>query len=120
MSPLVLCRDGSPVLAIGGSGGRRILTAVAQVVSHVVDHDLGPQAAVEVPRVHCEGRETLVDDRAAPAAVATLERLGHRLKFLTETPVAVNFALPNAIVFGSDGLLRGGVDPLRPGTAKGI
>jgi gamma-glutamyltranspeptidase/glutathione hydrolase len=120
MSPLVLCRDGQPVLAIGGSGGRRILTAVAQVVAHVVDHEYGPQAAIEVPRVHCEGRDTLVDDRAAPDAVAALTVRGHQIKFLTETPVNVNFALPNAIAIGADGLLRGGVDPLRPGTARGV
>lgn len=120
MSPLILCRDGRPVMAIGGAGGRKILTAVAQVVSNVVDHGLGPQAAVEVPRVHSEGTDTLLDDRAAPPARATLARLGHRLTLLTETPVSLSFALPNAIVIGEDGLLRGGVDPLKPGTAKGL
>jgi gamma-glutamyltranspeptidase/glutathione hydrolase len=119
MSPLVLCRDGRPVLAIGASGGRKILTAIAQVVGHVVDRGFGPQAAIEIPRVHCEGTDTLVDDRAAPEAVAVLRRFGHRVKLMTETPVHVNFALPNAIAIGEDGLLRGGVDPLRPGTARG-
>lgn len=120
MSPLVLARDGRPVLAIGGSGGRRILTALAQVVGHVVDHGLGPQAAIQVPRVHCEAIDTLVDSTADPTAIADLERRGHRLKLMTESPVHVNFALPNAIAIGTDGLLRGGVDPLRPGTARGI
>ncbi|HEY7034253.1 MAG TPA: gamma-glutamyltransferase family protein [Thermomicrobiales bacterium] len=120
MSPLVLSRDGQPVLAIGGSGGRKILTAVAQVVGHVVDHGYGPQAAIEVPRVHCEGIDTLVDSRADPDAIADLERRGHRLKVMTESPVHANFALPNAIAIGADGLLRGGVDPLRPGTARGV
>jgi gamma-glutamyltranspeptidase/glutathione hydrolase len=119
MSPLILCRDGKPVVAIGGSGGRKIITAVAQVVSSIVDHGLGPQAAVEAPRVHCEGTETLLDDRARPEAREALERRGHRLSLLTETPVAVHFALPNAIVIGEDGLLRGGVDQFRPGTAHG-
>jgi gamma-glutamyltranspeptidase/glutathione hydrolase len=119
MSPLILCRDGEPVMAIGGSGGRKIITAVAQVISNVVDHGLGPQAAVEVPRVHCEGAATLVDDRARREARAALERRGHRLTLFTETPVSVHFALPNAIVIGEDGLLRGGVDQFRPGTAAG-
>ncbi|HKG27424.1 MAG TPA: gamma-glutamyltransferase family protein, partial [Thermomicrobiales bacterium] len=120
MSPLVLCRDGQPVLAVGGSGGRKILTAVAQVVGHVVDHGLGPQAAIQVPRVHCEGLDTLIDSGADPDAIADLKRRGHRVKVMTESPVHVNFALPNAIAIGTDGLLRGGVDPLRPGTARGI
>ena len=119
MSPLILCRDGEPVVAIGGSGGRKIITAVAQVISNIVDHGLGPQASVEVPRVHCEGAETLVDDRARPEARAALERRGHRLTPFTETPVSVHFALPNAIVIGEDGLLRGGVDQFRPGSAVG-
>jgi gamma-glutamyltranspeptidase/glutathione hydrolase len=120
MSPLVLCQDGQPVLAIGGSGGRKILTAVAQVVTNVVDHGLGPQAAIQVPRVHCETIDTLVNSTADPAAVAELERRGHHVKLMTESPVHVNFALPNAIQIGTDGLLRGGVDPLRPGTARGV
>jgi gamma-glutamyltranspeptidase/glutathione hydrolase len=119
MSPLILCRDGAPVMAIGGSGGRKILTAVAQVISHVVDHGLGPQAAIEVPRVHCEGRDTLLDDRARPEAKAALARRGHQLTLFKETPVSVHFALPNTIVIGEDGLLRGGVDQFRPGTAMG-
>jgi gamma-glutamyltranspeptidase/glutathione hydrolase len=119
MSPLILCRNGEPVLAIGGSGGRKIITAVAQVISNVIDHGLGPQAAVEAPRVHCEGVETLLDDRTSAEARAALDRRGHRLTMSAETPVAVHFALPNLIAIGPDGLLRGGVDQFRPGTALG-
>lgn len=119
MSPLVLSKDGQSVMAIGASGGRRILTAVAQVISNVLDHDLGPQAAVDTPRVHCDGVPTLVNRNATPASLRTLRRLGHQVQLMTETASEVNFALPNTIVVGPHGLLRGGVDSLRPGTARG-
>lgn len=119
MSPLVLSEGGRTALAIGGSGGRRILTAVAQVISNIVDHGLGPQEAVDLPRVHCDGVETWLDDRATMASQSALLRMGHRLNTLHETPVGVQFALPNVIVNGPHGLLRGGVDTLRPGTARG-
>jgi gamma-glutamyltranspeptidase/glutathione hydrolase len=119
MSPIVVSKDGESVMAIGASGGRRILTAVAQVISNVIDHDLGPQAAVDTPRVHCDGVPTLVDRKATPAARRALERKGHQVQLMTETAAEVNFALPNTIVLGPHGLLRGGVDSLRPGTARG-
>ncbi len=120
MSPLVLTKDGQPILAAGASGGRKILTAVAQVITHVLDHNLGPQAAIHIPRVHSEGRDTQINDLADPTAIADLKNRGHHLKPMTESPMHANFALPNSIVIGMDGLLRGGVDPLRPGTAKGV
>ncbi|HXW27691.1 MAG TPA: gamma-glutamyltransferase, partial [Xanthobacteraceae bacterium] len=39
MCPTILARDGRPWLAAGASGGRRIVAAVAQLVSFVVDFD---------------------------------------------------------------------------------
>jgi gamma-glutamyltranspeptidase/glutathione hydrolase len=119
MSPLILSKENETVMAIGASGGRRILTAVAQVILNVVDHDLGPQAAVDTPRVHCDGVPTLIDRKATPASRRTLRRLGHQVQEMTETASESNFALPNTIVLGPHGLLRGGVDSLRPGTARG-
>jgi gamma-glutamyltranspeptidase/glutathione hydrolase len=119
MSPLILSERGETRLAIGASGGRRILTAIAQVVSHIVDHGMGPQEAVEVPRVHSDGVDTWLDEQASLASQSALLRMGHRLTTQRNTPVGVFFALPNVILNGPHGLLRGGVDTLRPGTARG-
>ena len=53
MTPtIVLGRDGKPMIVTGASGSGRIITAVFQVISNVVDFDMGINAAVSAPRVH--------------------------------------------------------------------
>ncbi len=53
MTPtIVQGRDGLPFLVTGASGSGRIITAVFQVISNVVDYDMPINAAVSAPRVH--------------------------------------------------------------------
>ena len=53
MTPtIVLGRDGSPLLVTGASGGPRIISAVWQIVSNVVDHGMDANVAVRAPRLH--------------------------------------------------------------------
>jgi gamma-glutamyltranspeptidase/glutathione hydrolase len=53
MTPtIVLDHDGKPMIVTGASGSGRIITAVFQVISNVVDFDMGINAAVSAPRVH--------------------------------------------------------------------
>ncbi|MBI4278505.1 MAG: gamma-glutamyltransferase family protein [Armatimonadetes bacterium] len=50
-NPALAFRDGEPCLAIGTPGGDVQPQAMAQVMCNVVDFDMGPQEAVEAPRV---------------------------------------------------------------------
>jgi len=52
MAPTILVRAGRPFLVLGARGGSRIPTAVAQVISNVVDFGMNVQEAVDAPRVH--------------------------------------------------------------------
>ena len=53
MTPtIVLDPSGAPLLVTGASGGPRIISAVWQIVSNVVDHGMDANAAVSAPRVH--------------------------------------------------------------------
>ncbi|HSY82343.1 MAG TPA: gamma-glutamyltransferase [Gemmatimonadaceae bacterium] len=53
MTPtIVLGHDGKPMIVTGASGSGRIITLVFQVISNVVDYDMGIAAAVSAPRVH--------------------------------------------------------------------
>lgn len=119
-SPMLLLRDGAPYLATGAPGGRRIISAVPQVVMNVVDHGLGPQAAVARPRVHCEGRPSVIDSRIAADVQDELRAMGHELETRDETFFSAHFARPSAIVVEQDGHVRGGVNPLKPALAVGI
>jgi gamma-glutamyltranspeptidase/glutathione hydrolase len=51
--------DASPVIALGGAGDARIISAVIQVISRMVDHKMSLAAAVAAPRVHPDALKTL-------------------------------------------------------------
>jgi gamma-glutamyltranspeptidase/glutathione hydrolase len=119
MTPFLALRDGAPYLAVGAPGGRKIVSAVPQVLANLIDLGLGPQAAVEAPRLHTEGGALEVDDRIGSAAVAGLRRRGHRVVPLTETYSSFYFARPQVIEVTPRGLVAG-VDHLRPATAMGF
>jgi gamma-glutamyltranspeptidase/glutathione hydrolase len=57
MCPSLLLRDGEVVLALGSGGSKRIRTALAQVISNVVDFGMQPRDAVEAPRLHWDGEQ---------------------------------------------------------------
>jgi gamma-glutamyltranspeptidase/glutathione hydrolase len=119
MTPFLALRDGTPYLAVGAPGGRKIVSAVPQVLSNLIDFGLGPQAAVEAPRLHTEGDAVQVDDRLGVTTIGELRRRGHAVVPLTETYSSFYFARPQVIEVTRGGL-RAGVDHLRPATAMGI
>jgi gamma-glutamyltranspeptidase/glutathione hydrolase len=52
MAPSLALEDDRLTLAIGAAGGTRLRGALLQVAAGVLDEGLGPQAAVERPRLH--------------------------------------------------------------------
>lgn len=58
-APLILYKDGKPVMVIGAPGGSRIITAVLQVILNVIDHGMTMGEAVTVPRFHSEEKNKL-------------------------------------------------------------
>src|SRR5262249_37426584 len=120
LTPLLVLRDGRPLLALGAPGGAAIINAVAQVMSHVLDHGVGVQQAMAMPRIDCSTSDVLADSRLPEEVTSGLVRLGHRVRLVDETFATANMASPSAILLDRrDGQLHGGVDPLRPGIAAG-
>ena len=119
MTPFLALRQGAPYLAVGAPGARKIISAIPQVLSNLVDLGLGPQAAVEAPRLHTEGEDLFVDDRVGTRVLAALRRMGHRVVAQTETYSTFYFARPQVIQV-TDRWLVAGVDHLRPATAVGF
>jgi gamma-glutamyltranspeptidase/glutathione hydrolase len=108
---LVAEKDGRAVFAGCGSGGYRITTGVLHAFLHAVDFGLGPQAAIDAPRVHCQGQQTYVDPRIPPEVRDGLARLGHDVVVQGETPGANPYGRINAIAIGKDGVMRAGTGP---------
>jgi gamma-glutamyltranspeptidase/glutathione hydrolase len=123
MTPaLVLSPDGA-VMAVGASGGRRITNCVTQLISKVVDFGMGPQEAIDSPRVDCSLPETALDPRFAEELVAGLRSRGHRIHVTGDMDLAEgfsSFASPVAIVAGGRAGFRAGVDTFHSAHAEGI
>jgi gamma-glutamyltranspeptidase/glutathione hydrolase len=83
MTPtIVLDETGKPLLITGARGGPRIISAVFQIISNVVDHHMGIAEAVLAPRVHHQHLPDSLYYEAQPiddAAIAALERKGHHV-----------------------------------------
>ncbi len=56
---IVIAPDGRRVVALGGAGDSRILSAVIQVISRMVDHRMTLAEAMLAPRVHPDAERTL-------------------------------------------------------------
>ncbi len=81
MCPTVVTKDGKPVLALGATGGRRIVNAVFGVLAHRLGRALPLADAVKAPRIHTEGDTALSLEAAWPAAVTThLKAVGYDVK----------------------------------------
>lgn len=117
MSPTIVLRDGQPFLTIGSPGGMRILTAVLQIVSNVIDFGMGMQAAIDAPRMHCEGDAIRMEDRIPEEVRAELEAMGHEIE--VRGAFDRHFGGAQGILLIGD-MMRGGADPRLDGVAIGI
>ncbi|ROR34612.1 gamma-glutamyltransferase [Inmirania thermothiophila] len=75
MAPSLLARDGT-VVAFGSGGSNRIRSALLQFAVNLVDHRMSLAAAVDAPRMHCEGGRIDLEAGYDPEAVAALEGAG--------------------------------------------
>ena len=75
MTPTIVLKDGKPFLVTGSPGGSRIITAVLQVISNVIDLKLPIGKAVGAPRIHDQWSpdEVVVERGLAPADLEGLK-----------------------------------------------
>ena len=81
MTPALVVRDGQIVMVIGGSGGPRIPTAIAQVTATVLGSGLSLSESVRRPRVHHQlFPEDVVLEKGFPKrTVERLEKEGYKI-----------------------------------------
>lgn len=114
MSPtFVLDRDRTLVAALGSAGGQRIIGDTLQALIGMLDWNLSPQAALDLPRVlNMNGPTELEDKGDLPALGDALRKLGHQVQ------VRRHEGGLTAIRRKGDGW-EGGADPRRDGVARG-
>jgi gamma-glutamyltranspeptidase/glutathione hydrolase len=114
MTPTLVLQGGHPFLALGGSGGPRIISGVLQVLLNVIDHEMQLQAAVNAPRIHHQWvPEKLYVEPEIPRDVRkSLERKGHQVEDLKARNVI-------QAVRTEKGWFHGASDPRKKGISAG-
>ena len=131
MTPVIVERQGKPVLAAGAPGARRITNAVSQTVLNVLEFGMMPQDAVSAPRIDYSTPRFCADDRIAPDVLAELERRGHDVERVHEfisyggagagfPGFTGHFARPNAVLIDGNGTRHGGDYPGAFGAVIGV
>ena len=109
MCPVLLRQGDAPALALGASGGRRILPAVAQVLTFVTDFAMDPATASACPRIDVSDPDAITaDPRLGAATLAELERTA---------PVAIAPALVSPGMYAAPCLVAAYADGTRVGAA---
>lgn len=120
ISAVLVHRKGRPAITIGAPGARKVMTSVIQSLVNVIDHGMSLQDGIGAPRIHCEKDRILADSRLPEASLQALEGMGYPVQRSEETFMNSNFARPVGAMIGEDGIVRSGVDVLRPATAVGV
>ena len=119
MTPtIVLDSAGAPFLVVGAAGGARIITAVAQIVSNVLDFRMSVAEAMNAPRFHAQDYPDRIELAAtgfADSTVAALRAKGHKVELATDTWA---FGWAQAIM-RTNGHLQGVSEPRGHGLAVG-
>lgn len=86
MAPSIVTKDGEATLSVGSAGSNRIRSAVLQVISSVLDFDMGVKDAIETPRIHIEGQGATVElEYGIPKEAAKkLSQLGYQVNLWKE------------------------------------
>ncbi|NLL61949.1 MAG: gamma-glutamyltransferase [Candidatus Atribacteria bacterium] len=121
MSPTILEKDGEVFMVLGSPGATRIFTAMAQIISDVIDFGMGMDEAIEAPRMHGfssggEPRPIYVESRIPALTVEALTLLGNTVEIRGAHDLYFGGAQGIMMV---DGVLFGGGDSRRDGIAIG-
>jgi gamma-glutamyltranspeptidase/glutathione hydrolase len=117
MCPVIAAEGDKPVIATGASGGRRIMASVFQMLSFVSDFGMEPEQAAHHPRLDVSAPEGVTADIRLGAETLAALAAEDDVTEVEHAVLPVNFACPNLIRIGADGLRTGITDVMSPWSA---
>ncbi len=113
MSPVLVSRNGQPLLMTGSPGGSKIISANMQMVLNVLEFGMNIADAAVVPRIHHQWRPDVleIESGISPDTVARLIERGQNINFSQRS--AGMGSLQTVMWDGT--LFYGYSDPRRPG-----
>ena len=97
MCPTVAVRAEGGTLALGASGGRRIMPAVFQLLSFLLDYGMSLDQAFEQGRIDVSGGERVTCDSALAPGIAEALASRHPVDLAQHTVYPSLYACPNAV-----------------------
>ena len=130
MNPVIVTKDGKPVLTCGTPGADTQVQTNLQLVTHLLDFGMTPQEAVSAPRwrslqnpmestiPHVCSNDLQLENRLPASVQDSLSRRGHELELVGDWggPGSAQVIM----VHPESGALIGGSDPRRDGYAIGF
>jgi gamma-glutamyltranspeptidase/glutathione hydrolase len=117
MTPtIVFAQDGKPFIVLGSPGGGKIITTVLHTIVRIIDFGMELEDAVDFPRFHHQWYPDEIQIERETLDGQTQRRLiemGHNITNTTK------FGRIDAIIFSSEGLMKGYSDSRGYGKAIG-
>jgi len=101
MCPVIAERGDGLRIAIGASGGRRILAAVMQILSFLIDFELDVDSAVHQPRIDVCGTPWVTAYANLNAEICAALSARHDLRQAPHAVYPALFACPNLVTYQS-------------------
>ena len=119
IAPVLVLKNGIPILALGAAGGARIVPAVVQVISRFIDQKMSLEQAVAAARIFHLGDRIQIEnhDQVYWKESTTLQSFQKQKILYTEIKQPAQFGRVHAIQRLPSGLWIGAADPDWTGSA---
>ncbi len=98
MCPTILTRNDGARFALGASGGRKIMPAVTQLTSMLLDYGMDLDTALHTARIDMSLADvTIADDTISPKILETLSDRLAKVVIAPRTIYPLHFACPSAV-----------------------
>ena len=121
MGPLIMLKDGKPLMAPGSPGGTRIFSSLTQIILNITEFGMNLDEAIEAPRFFSystggRAREIHLESRIPGSVISDLEHWGHSIN--VRDAYDKYFGGAQGILIGK-GKIYGGADSRRDGAGAG-
>jgi len=108
MCPTIVDRQDGLRIALGASGGRKIMPAIYQLVSFLVDHGMDVNSAMHQARIDVSGTDTVSADPRLDAGILEAMNRSFPIRQSAYRTFPMNYACPNMVAIDADGAMTGG------------
>lgn len=117
MGPMLVTKNAKPLLALGAPGGRRIISAISQLVLNTVERNMRIDEALHAPRIDGSGSTLIASERLRH----TLSDTQQAVRYVSEQHQGYGYELarPSGIQL-IDNTAYAAIDPFSTGFAAGV